>query len=84
MSPRNSSNATVPKSGAVTQRDLARQVLPTLGPRPIAPIRRKDIVKLLDEIEDSAGSAQADTVLAIVRRIMNWHTSATRASGAPL
>jgi integrase len=55
------------------QRDLARQVFPTLGQRPIADIRRKDIIRLLDDIEDNAGSAQADTVLAIVRRIMNWH-----------
>ena len=55
------------------QRDLGRQVLPTLGARPIADIRRKDIVRLLDTIEDSAGPAQADTVLAIIRRIMNWH-----------
>jgi integrase len=55
------------------QRDLVRQVFPPLGQRPIADIRRKDIIRLLDDIEDSAGSAQADTVLAIVRRIMNWH-----------
>jgi integrase len=55
------------------QRDLARQVLPALGAKPIADIRRKDIVRLLDTIEDTAGPAQADTVLAIIRRVMNWH-----------
>jgi integrase len=55
------------------QRDLTRLVFPILGRRPIADIRRKDIVRLLDGIEDNNGAASADTVLAIIRRIMNWY-----------
>jgi integrase len=57
------------------QRDLERLVFPSLGQRPIADIRRKEIVRLLDRIEDTNGAAQADTVLAIVRRVMNWHAA---------
>lgn len=57
------------------QRALERQVYPTLGQRPIADIRRKDIVRLLDDVEDNNGSAAADTALAIVRRVMNWHAA---------
>ena len=57
------------------QRDLERLVYPTLGRRPIADIRRREIVRLLDRIEDTTGAAQADTVLAIVRRVMNWHAA---------
>jgi integrase len=57
------------------QRDLERLVYPSLGQRPIADIRRKEIVRLLDRIEDTNGAAQADTVLAIVRRVMNWHAA---------
>jgi integrase len=57
------------------QRDLARLVYPVLGTRVITDIRRKDIVRLLDDIEDNRGPAQADMVLAIVRRIMNWHSA---------
>jgi integrase len=57
------------------QRDLARLVFPTLGKRLIADIRRKDIARLLDNIEDNNGAAGADTALAIVRRIMNWHAA---------
>lgn len=57
------------------QRDLARLAFPTLGNRPIASIRRKEIVRLLDDIEDNNGQGQADTILAIVRRIMNWHAT---------
>jgi integrase len=55
------------------QRDLARLVFPTLGQRPIADVRRKDVIRLLDAIEDNNGTAQADTVLAIIRRICNWY-----------
>jgi integrase len=61
------------RSATDWQRDLARLVFPTLGKRPIAGIRRKDIVRLLDNIEDANGAAGADTALAIIRRIMNWH-----------
>jgi integrase len=57
------------------QRDLARLAFPTLGNRPIAGIRRKEIVRLLDDVEDNNGQGQADTILAIVRRIMNWHAT---------
>ena len=60
------------RSATDWQRDLARLVFPTLGKRPIAGIRRKDIVRLPDNIEDANGAAGADTALAIIRRIMNW------------
>jgi len=56
------------------QRDLARLVFPTLGNRPIAGIRRSEINRLLDGIEDNNGPVAADTCLAIVRRVMNWHS----------
>ena len=46
-----------------------------VGSRPIASIRRKEIVRLLDDIEDNNGQGQADTILAIIRRIMNWHAT---------
>jgi integrase len=54
------------------QSGLTRLVFPTLGRRPIADIRRKDVARLLDKIEDENGLTQASTVLAIIRRIMNW------------
>jgi integrase len=54
---------------------LARLVYPTLGSRPIAEIRRTDIVALLDRIEDGNGAVMADRTLAIVRRVMNWHAA---------
>jgi hypothetical protein len=38
---------------------LERHVYPTLGSRPIAEIRRSEIVRLLDGIEEGSGSAMA-------------------------
>jgi integrase len=65
---------------------LERLVYPTLGDRPIAEIRRSEIVRLLDKIEagemkDTDGDAlkggafMAHNVLAYVRKIMNWHAA---------
>jgi len=55
------------------QRDLDRLVFPALGKRPIASIKRREIVRLLDTIEDNNGPSAAESVLAVIRRIMNWH-----------
>jgi integrase len=54
---------------------LKRLVYPALGARPITDIRRSDIVRLLDRIEDENGTAMANRTLGIVRKIMNWHTA---------
>jgi hypothetical protein len=54
---------------------LERLVYPTLGSMPINEIRRSDVVRLLDSIEDERGTAMADGALAIIRKIMNWHAA---------
>jgi integrase len=56
---------------------LERHVYPTLGSRPVAEIRRSEIVRLLDRIEETSGSAMATLTLAIIRKVMNWHASRT-------
>jgi integrase len=57
------------------QRDLKRLVFPTLGKRPIADIRRRDVVRLLDDVEDNNGPGQANVTLGIIRRTMNWYAT---------
>jgi integrase len=52
---------------------LDRLVYPTLGQRPIDTIRRSEIVRWLDDIEDENGPVMADRTLSIVQRIFNWH-----------
>jgi integrase len=51
---------------------LERLVYPELGTRQVDDIRRLDVVRLLDDIEDTRGPAMADQVLAILRRVFNW------------
>jgi integrase len=63
---------------------LDRLVYPRLGDRPIDDIRRSDIVKLLDEIEDENGPVMADRTLATVRKIMNWHASRSDEFRSPI
>ena len=54
---------------------LVRHVYPRLGARPIGEIKRSDIVRLLDKIDDERGPVAADQTLAFIRRIMSWHAS---------
>jgi len=50
-----------------------RLVYPTLGSRQIDAIRRSDIVKLLDKIEDDSGPRMAHLTLAYISRVFTWH-----------
>ena len=60
---------------------LERLVYPTLGDRPIDGIRRSEIIRLLDRIEEGTplgvegGPVMADRTLAFIRKIMNWYAS---------
>jgi integrase len=54
---------------------LKRLVFPGLGAKQIGDIKRNDIVRLLDKIEDENGATMADRTLAVVRKVMNWHAS---------
>jgi integrase len=67
--------ATDLRTGERRKATLARLVYPTLGDRPIADIRRSDIIRLLDAIEDASGPVMADACLAFIRRVFNWYAS---------
>ena len=54
---------------------LKRLIYPAFGDKPIDQIRRRDIVALLDEVEDQRGAPMADLVLMVIRRIFNWHAA---------
>jgi integrase len=62
---------------SIDQREdhFERLIYPRLGDRPIADIRRSEIVGLLDKIEDENGATTADRVLATLRKMMNWHAT---------
>jgi integrase len=52
---------------------LKRLVFPEIGNQPIHTLRRSQIVRLLDKIEDENGERSADIVLAYLSRMFNWH-----------
>src|SRR5262249_1818837 len=47
-------------------------------------IKRSDINKLLDMIEDENGARMATLALAYIRRIMNWHASRSDEFRSPI
>jgi integrase len=59
------------------QRTFLRLVYPKLGGRQIEDIERKDIVRLLDKIEDENGAPMADQALAYLRKVLNWYAART-------
>lgn len=63
------------RSETEIDRCLKVYVLPDWENRPFGDIRRGDVTKLLDQIEDDRGPRQADVVLGILRGIANWHAA---------
>jgi integrase len=57
------------------ERVLRVYVLPHWREREFESLRRSDVARLLDHVEDNHGRRQADVVLSIVRAIGNWHAS---------
>jgi integrase len=57
------------------ERILRRLVYPVIGNRPINSLKRRDIARLLDSIEDHNGQRMADATLAALRRVFNWHAA---------
>lgn len=51
---------------------FALHLYPKLGARPIGTISRRDILDLLDGIEEKTSGARANRVLANVRRMFSW------------
>jgi integrase len=56
---------------------LQRLVYPAIGDRPVGDLKRSEIVRLMDKIEDASGQRMADVTLAVLRRILFWHAART-------
>ena len=63
---------------------LERSILPTLGPMPIADIRKSDVIKMLDKLATGdlkdqhkrpirGGETASDRALAVIRKIFRWY-----------
>jgi integrase len=62
------------RSGDQVEASFDRLVRPVIGEKSIYDIKRRDIVAMLDGIEDKNGPVMADRVLAHVRKAFNWWT----------
>jgi integrase len=73
---------------------LERLVYATIGDRPIGEIKRSEIIRLLDRIEEGelvndgkplkGGATMADRTLAVIRKIMNWHATRSDEFRSPI
>jgi len=57
------------------ERILNNLVYPHWQDRPFEEIRRSDVADLLDIVEDKNGPRQADVMLAVIRKMMNWYAT---------
>jgi integrase len=57
------------------ERAFAMHVRPRLGHRSIYDLKRRDIVAMLDAIDDGAGPVMADRTLAYLRKAFNWQAA---------
>jgi integrase len=66
------------------QSALERLVYPKLGARPIEDLKRSEIVRLLDRIEDERGPVMADRTLAYLSRVFTWHAGRSDEFRSPI
>jgi len=63
------------RSGYQVERAFDVYVRPRIGKKAIYDLKRRDIVEMLDAIEDENGPVMADRVLAHVRKAFNWQAA---------
>jgi Arm DNA-binding domain len=67
------------------RRDIfERLIYATLGDRPIDEIRRGEVMKLLDDIQDGSGPRMADYTLAVLRRLFTWRAIRDESFRSPI
>jgi integrase len=63
------------RSQDAIERYFSKHILPEWGTREFTSIRRADVAKLLDSVEDKAGPVAADYTLAVVSKITRWYAT---------
>jgi integrase len=63
------------RSAADIERIFRRHVRPRIGKKAMAEIARRDIITMLDNVDDTTGPVMADRVLAHVRKFFNWYAA---------
>jgi integrase len=63
------------RTAKVIRQRIDKHLIPTFKDYEFASIRRRDLVKVLDQVEEDHGTAMADAILGIFQAIANWHCS---------
>jgi integrase len=71
-------------SAAQVRSCLDRQLIPAWRGRDFTSIRRTDVAKLLDSVEDASGPVAADSALAAVSKICNWYATRHEDYSSPI
>jgi integrase len=61
-----------PNSRRLYELYLRRELIPQLGHKPVAEIRRRDVIGLVEKIETNSGKASALGALSCLRKVLNW------------
>ena len=72
------------RSAETVKRCLELDVRPKIGSKSIYDLKRKDIVDMLDAIEDDGRAVTADRVLAYVRKAFNWYATRDEEFKSPI
>jgi len=72
------------RSAESIARTFDRLVRPRIGALSIYTLGRRDIVDLLDSIEDGSGPVKADQTLAYVRKAFNWQAVRDERFNSPI
>lgn len=63
------------RSADEVERVFRVYVRPAIGSKSIYELHRRDVVEMLDKIEDQHGPVMSDRVLAHLRKCFNWHAA---------
>ena len=72
------------RSAREIERAFRKYVRGEIGDLSIYDLARRDIVRLLDTIEDRNGAVMADRVLAYLRKAFNWHATRDDSFNTPV
>jgi len=55
-----------------TERWFEKHILPALGDKPVREVRRRDVIRLIDQLKAAKRPSAANHVLANLRKMYNW------------
>jgi integrase len=63
---------------------LKRHILPQLGARQVADLKRSEIVAALDKVDAESGPSAADMALAVLGVVLSWHETRSDTFRSPI